>query len=130
MLTAKQEKFCQAIVEGMTQANAYKAAFNVKTSKPATIYDSASKLIARPDIAQRISELRDKLTAKNLWTREMSVKALISAYKDGSASAKVAAVRELNAMHGFNEAQKDTSQPVKIVLNIGGKPIDPEQLGW
>jgi hypothetical protein len=36
----------------------------------------------------------------------MSVKALIGAYKDGNPTAKIAAVKELNAMHGFNAPTK------------------------
>ena len=36
----------------------------------------------------------------------MSVKALIHAYKEGNGAVKVAAVKELNQMHGFNEATK------------------------
>jgi hypothetical protein len=36
----------------------------------------------------------------------MSVKALVQAYKEGNGSVKVSAVKELNAMHGFNAPQK------------------------
>ena len=50
----------------------------------------------------RVDELRGKLEKKELWTREMSVKALIGAYKDGNPTTKIASVKELNAMHGFN----------------------------
>ena len=40
----------------------------------------------------------------------MSVKALVQAYREGSGSVKVAAVKELNAMHGYNE-------PAKLSIN-------------
>lgn len=130
-LTAKQEKFAQCIADGMNQADAYKEAFDVgSNTSPNTIYKRAHEVVNMGKVAGRINELRGKLADKALWTREMSVKALVQAYREGSGSVRVAAVKELNAMHGFNEAQKDTSQPVKIVLNLGGKPIDPDQLGW
>lgn len=114
-LTAKQEAFAQAIADGMTQADAYRSSFNVRPgTKPESIYDSASKVMANPEVAQRVAELKEKLEEKQLWSREMSVKALIQAYREGSGSVKVAAVKELNAMHGYNEPAK---------LNISGSMI-------
>lgn len=107
MLTPKQEKFAQCVADGMSQADAYRVAFNVKqTTKPETTQANASRLMANGTISARVAELRERLTQKALWTREMSVAALLEAYQEGNASAKVAAVKELNAMHGFNAAQK------------------------
>jgi hypothetical protein len=45
----------------------------------------------------------------------MSVKALVAAYREGSGSVKVSAVKELNAMHGYNEPAK---------LNISGNMVN------
>ena len=106
MLTAKQETFAQCIADGMTQADAYRAAYDVGKMKDGGIYREASLLLSNPKVAQRVKELKEGLTQKALWTREMSVRALVQAYKEGNASAKVAAVKELNAMHGYNEPQK------------------------
>lgn len=105
-LTARREKFAQCVADGMTQADAYRAAFSADKMKVETIYSRASELMADGEIKGRVAELREKLTQKALWTREMSVSALLEAYQEGNASAKVAAVKELNAMHGFNAAQK------------------------
>jgi len=57
-------------------------------------------------VKARIAELRESVQEKQLWSREMSVKALVQAYREGSGSVKVAAVKELNAMHGYNEPSK------------------------
>jgi len=110
-LTAKQEAFAQAIADGMTQADAYRTAFNVKpTTKPQSIWDSASKVIANPEVAHRVNELKEKLEKKALWSREMSVKALVKAYqlaeKGQNPQAMTGAIKEINAMHGFNAPQK------------------------
>jgi hypothetical protein len=110
-LTPKQEAFAQAIADGMTQADAYRTAFNVKpTTKPQSIWDSASKVIANPEVAQRVAELKDKLEKKALWSREMSVKALVKSYqlaeKGQNPQAMTGAIKEINAMHGFNAPQK------------------------
>jgi hypothetical protein len=105
-LTSKQEKFSQCIADGMTQADAYRTAYDAAKMKDATIHVQASKMLADPKIATRVAELRSKLAKKALWTREMSVKALMTAYQGGNGSVKVAAVKELNAMHGYSEPMK------------------------
>lgn len=102
-LTAKQEAFCQGIADGLGQADAYRAAYDAEGMKDNTIYPLASKLMKNSKITARIVELKSQVQEKQLWSREMSVKALVQAYREGSGSVKVAAVKELNAMHGYNE---------------------------
>ena len=105
-LTAKQEAFAQAIADGLGQAAAYRAAYDTKNMKDDSIYPLASKLVSNTKIAARVGELKAQLQSKQLWSREMSVKALVQAYKEGNGSVKVSAVKELNAMHGYNAPQK------------------------
>lgn len=102
MLTPKQESFAAAIASGKTQADAYRLSYNAENMKDASIWSKASVLMSDVKVTARVEELRAKLENKQLWTREMSVKALVGAYKDGNPTAKIAAVKELNAMHGFN----------------------------
>ena len=109
-LTAKQEAFCQGIADGLGQADSYRAAYDAEDMKENSVYVQASKLMKNPKITQRIAELKSQVQEKQLWSREMSVKALVQAYREGSGSVKVAAVKELNAMHGYNE-------PAKISVN-------------
>jgi phage terminase small subunit len=105
-LTAKQEAFCQGIADGLGQADSYRAAYDAEGMKDNTIYPLASKLMKNNKVAARISELRESVQEKQLWSREMSVKALVQAYREGSGATKVSAVKELNAMHGYNEPSK------------------------
>ena len=114
-LTAKQEAFCQGIADGLGQADAYRAAYDAEGMKDNTIYPHASKLMKNDKVRIRIAELRESVQEKQLWSREMSVKALVAAYREGSGSVKVAAVKELNAMHGYNEPAK---------LNISGNMVN------
>lgn len=114
MLTAKQEAFAQAIADGMTQADAYRTAYDAEDMADNTIYARASELMTNSKVAERVQELRNTLAEKVLWTREMSVKALVQTFRDSSGSVKVAAVKELNAMHGYNEPSK-----LQIDANIG-----------
>ena len=114
-LTAKQEAFCQGIADGLGQADSYRAAYDAAGMKDNVIYARASELMKNGKVTDRIKELRSEVQEKQLWSREMSVKALVQAYREGSGSVKVAAVKELNAMHGYNEPAK---------LNISGNLVN------
>ena len=106
-LTAKQELFAQCIADGMGQADAYRTAYDAKTGSDASIYVQASNLMKNPKVAIRVDELKSQVVEKQLWTREMSVKGLIQAYRIAqdakTSTGMTAAVKELNVMHGFNE---------------------------
>ena len=103
-LTAKQESFALAIVNGKSQADAYREAYDTSNYKDNAIHVNASKLVSNANVALRIAELRKAIVSKELWTREKSVNALIKVYDslDSKSSDKVSAVKELNCMHGFN----------------------------
>jgi hypothetical protein len=109
-MTPKQEKFAQCIADGMNQADAYRAAYDAEKMKPESIYSKASELMADGKVSSRVQELKEQLSSKALWTRADSVRALqnaisIAENKDNAAGL-VAAIKELNAMHGFNEPSK------------------------
>lgn len=122
-LTAKQETFAQAIADGLGQADAYRMAYDAESMKDESIYPQASKLMKNPKVATRIGELKAQVADKQLWTREMSVKGLISAYRIAleakTSTGMTAAVKELNIMHGYNE-------PTKLSVDMKFKPITDE----
>lgn len=103
-LTPKQEAFAQAVASGKNQSDAYRAAYVADKMKATSVNVNASKLMSDAKVAQRVAELRGELAKKALWTREMSVKALVRVYAatDTPSAVKVSAVKELNAMHGYN----------------------------
>jgi phage terminase small subunit len=109
-LTAKQEAFAQAIADGMGQADAYRMAYDAEGMKDNTVYPKASRMMNEGKIRARIDELKSQVVEKQLWTREMSVKGLIQAYRIAqdakTSTGMTAAVKELNVMHGFNEPTK------------------------
>lgn len=105
-LTVKQEAFAQGIADGLDQASAYRAAYDAEGMADNTIYARASELVRNSKVADRIAELKGALAERVLWTREMSVKALVQTFKESAGSVRVAAVKELNAMHGYNEPSK------------------------
>jgi len=110
MLTGKQEKFCQCIADGMTQADAYRSSYSAGKMKPESVQVKASVLMADGKIALRVAELRGALAKKALWTREKSVAGLVKAFRvaegAGNAAAMTGSIKELNAMHGYNAPSK------------------------
>ena len=122
-LTAKQEAFAQGIADGLGQADAYRMAYDAEGMKDESVYPQASKLMKNPKIATRVAELKSQVVEKQLWTREMSVKGLMSAYRIAleakASTGMTAAVKELNIMHGYNE-------PTKLAVNMTFKPITDE----
>lgn len=120
MLTAKQENFAQCIADGMSQADAYRTAFDAGNMKAETIHKRASELMGNGEVTGRVSALRERLTVKALWSREQSVAALQNVLDDAPPAARVAAVRELNLMHGFNE-------PIKVDHTSSDGTMTPKQ---
>lgn len=58
-LTAKQEAFAQAVITGMSQSDAYRAAYKVRPgTKLESINVAASKLMSDAKVTQRVAELR------------------------------------------------------------------------
>ncbi len=61
-LTEKQEKFCRAIVSGMTNKDAYMSAYNCQSENAAWI--ESTKLLNREDIQAKIKTLRKPIELK------------------------------------------------------------------
>lgn len=69
-LTPKQERFCQEIVKGKSQSDAYRAAFKPKRSTAKSIHEEASRMMANIKVASRIKDLLAPVVAKVQMTRE------------------------------------------------------------
>lgn len=72
-LTAKQEAFCQAILSGMSQADAYRTAYAVKKMSAPAIAVEASKLMANPKVSLRVQELRKPVIQKVRYGLEQAM---------------------------------------------------------
>jgi hypothetical protein len=58
MLTAKQEQFARSIIEGRTQADAYRDAYDAAGMQHTTVWNEASKLIRHPEVSARVEALK------------------------------------------------------------------------
>ena len=118
-LTGKQEGFAQAIADGMTQADAYRKCYAAGKMKAETVTQCASRVMADRNVTARVAEIRGQLASKALWTREKSVQVLSEVAGDGKYQERVAAVKELNSMHGFNAPTKmDVAVTFPRTINV------------
>ncbi len=63
-LTYRREKFAQGVVKGLNQSDAYRAAYKAANSKPESIHQLASRLMANLKVQSRIQELRDVVAVR------------------------------------------------------------------
>lgn len=118
MLTAKQEVFVQKIIEGMSQADAYRSAYSCKNMSDNSIYVNASKLVADTKVAQRIRELREQLTKPSIKTAQERLEwlsQLIDNAEEGT-NEKLKAIDIMNKMQG--EYVQKVEAEVKNAVNI------------
>ncbi len=91
-LTPQQERFAQAVAEGMNYSTAYRVAYDHHGGTNKTIWDSASKVASDPGVAQRIAALTEdageRLTSGIAWTTEKVIQEagvnLMGARADGN----------------------------------------------
>ena len=69
MLTAKQEKYVQNLIKGMSQREAYRDAYpSSKKWKENTVDSEASKMLTNPKIFNRYNELQNKAEKETIMT--------------------------------------------------------------
>lgn len=70
MLTAKQEKFVQNIIDGMSQADAYRNSYDTNRMTDKTIHEKASRLMADDKVRARLQELRDQMMKPSIMSAQ------------------------------------------------------------
>lgn len=139
MLTAKQEKFVQGIVSGLSQRQAYKRAFNCENMKEKTIDNKASALFNNEEIRGRYKEMIEEHKGKALWTREKATEKLIwlaeeaeaniinFGVKQANSNAFINAIKELNTLEDLypkknkdedKDKEKEVVEALKEVLKF------------
>ena len=127
-LTPKQEAFAQAVVTGMSQSDAYREAFNVGEKTKATSGNvSESKLMADPNIVQRVAALRETVAKKAQITLESHLDDLLRlrnmAAKEKQYSAAITAEVARGKASGVVTDKLDLGGTVKLVHRINLVPM-------
>ncbi len=72
-LTPKQKKFAENVaIKKMTQSDAYRDAYDTKTTREETIHTNASIVMSDTKVSQRVRILEDRLSEKLLYTPKQS----------------------------------------------------------
>lgn len=120
MLTAKQEQFVQGIIEGMSQADAYRAAYSTKKMSDNAIYVEASRLMENPNISLRLQELREKLASPSIMTAKARLEwltTLILSEAETTAD-KLRAADIMNKMTGEYVQKIEAEVQTETIINI------------
>ena len=122
MLTPKQEKFVQSLIQGMSQADAYRSAYSTKNMSDKTIYEAASRLVADSNVSARLQELRDQMTKETIMTAQDRLEwltRLINSDKE-STTDKLKAADIMNKMQGeyVQKVQAEVTNAVNISIEL------------
>jgi phage terminase small subunit len=119
MLTPKQEKFVQGIIEGMSQADAYRNAYSCKKMSDKTIYEAASRLMADSNISARVQELRERVACETIMSARKRQEWLTEFIKGAHLSAdKLRALDILNKMTGEYVQKIEAEVSSDVTINI------------
>jgi hypothetical protein len=124
VLTPKQEKFAQEVASGKTQADAYRASYNVKpNTKPETTQKKASLLMKRAEIRGRVKELRKPIAVRAQLTLESHLTDLLElrkrAMEEGQFSAAISAEIARGKASGIYTEKISIETPKLIIRRPG-----------
>lgn len=120
MLTAKQEKFVQNIIEGMSQADAYRSAYPNQKMSDKTIWESASKLMSNPKVNARLTELRNQMMKSTIMSAQERMEwltNLINNEEEGT-NEKLKAIDIMNKMQGEYVQKVEADVKNEFTINI------------
>lgn len=102
MLTAKQERFVQCIIEGMSQADAYRTAYETSRMTDKTIHEKASRLMSDGKVRARIAELREQMMKPSIMSAQERLEWLTGVICDDAepTANKLKAADIMNKMQG------------------------------
>lgn len=120
MLTAKQERFVQCIIEGMSQADAYRSAYSAKKMSDNAVYREASLLVDSPKIAQRLNELRNQIAGEKIMSAQKRAEKLTEFIADPDPGIAMKAIDLLNKMTGeyVQKVEADVKSEVTISIEL------------
>lgn len=119
MLTAKQERFALNIVEGMSQADAYRGAYNCKRMSNKTIHEAACRLMADGKISARIAELRAEVASATIMSATQRQEWLTEFIAGAHMAAdKLRALDILNKMTGEYVQKIDANIDSDITISV------------
>ena len=120
MLTAKQEQFVQNIIEGMSQADAYRAAYPNQKMSDKSIHEAASRLMKNNKVVTRLTQLREELIQPTIMTAQKRLEWLTEriAEEGIDINAKLKAIDIMNKMQGEYVQKIEADVKSEVTINI------------
>lgn len=103
MLTAKQEKFAQAVVlDEMNYTDAYRSVYDTSRMTDKTANEKASRLAADDKVRARMAELRESLAAPKIMSAQQRLEWLsrVIQSEEESTRDRLSASDQMNKMQG------------------------------
>ena len=124
MLTDKQEKFVQNIIQGMNQADAYRSAYDARKMSENAIYREASLLMSNPKVTQRLTFLSEKADKGKIMSAQKRLEWLTERIVDDAVdiNAKLKAIDIMNKMQ--DEYVQKVEAEVKNAVSINIELVD------
>ena len=142
-LTTKQEIFIQRLIEGDSQRQAYKFAFNCNNMKDTTIDVRACELFKDSKVQVRYQELLDEYKEQAKWTRSKAEEKLMwlldksqedieyRGLKQANSSSMLNTIKELNTLtdlypkkskeEDINLEDREAEKIANAILELRGK---------
>jgi phage terminase small subunit len=120
VLTPKQEKFVQGIIEGKSQADAYRAAYSTKNMTDKTIREEASRLMSDPNVSAMVKELRNQVKASTIMSAQERMEWLTELIKNTNEGTtdRLRAIDIINKMTGEYVTKIDADVKNDITINV------------
>jgi phage terminase small subunit len=120
MLTAKQEAFVHNIIQGMSQADAYRSAYDAKKMSDKTIWENASRLMANDKVSARLTELRNELAKPSIMSAQERLEWLTQLImsNDENTTDKLRAADIMNKMTGEYTQKIEADVNYTVTINI------------
>lgn len=119
MLTPKQEAFVQNIIQGMSQADAYRSAYPNQRMSDKTVWETASKLMSNPKVITRLKELRDELAKPSIMSAQERLEWLTELVNGMAITQdKLRAIDIMNKMTGEYVQKVEADVKSETTINI------------
>lgn len=122
MLTAKQERFAQNIIKGMSQADAYRSAYPNQRMSDKTVWEAASRLMANDKVVARLTELRGHLAKDTIMSAQKRLEWLteLIGNEEAVTGDKLKAIDIMNKMQGeyVQKVQAEVTNAVNISIEL------------
>ena len=132
MLTPKQEAFVKGIIDGLSQSDSYRSAYNAEKMSDKTITEKASLLMKKGNIRARLQELRDQMVTPSVMSAQERLEFLTEVI-NGTKGEKVIEVvdgkvvemevpaslkNKLSALDIMNKMTGEYTQKIEGTLNV------------